>query len=733
MCFGALCTVAALLGLRYMNDTLQLINITELWQIMDSRLLRLCFFALLCFAATAFLFLAANLIWKYDIFKKKGFVWAFLICAAIVFGVMSASLSTKAGVTKNIENRNTENILPFTAAAFDAQKVSPQLYMLEYLKGKQLVIRTEQGDPIVNQLTADFSSARIEEPFVLEEYQEQFLYAQANKSFDDKTYITSGDWAASDDVIVVKNRQQGYFFIPQTTFDRMTSSPGISGVQVEAGSGFEETLLKQYNWLGGQTLLMVLLYLFGTLILFAASRKNTVLTTVLAFPIGAAAAALEMTLMCLLGIKVSALTVGICLGATAMVCIMACVRRGITGKELVMPAIGLAVIGLLAFALILKGNYYLSYDSAFMVLLGDKLSVTGTLGGMLSIYVSYGFVSAMLSALGYLYGCGVPYAVYPLFFCCTAAASGVLCYYIADPSKESSCISKKSCIPAYIACGVVSLLVAAFVEYQYHITWVLNNSIVAFFVLLIFCSSVLLDREKGENFTFLLLIGLIMLMITRTEGGVFAAFFLIAAQLLHIDKNKLLRCSVICLAVTAVFHAICYLRIEDSTVFWNPMNAVICCFALGCASVISFIFAKTKLWKILQPYLRWLWFLAVIAVFVVSGLLAQDGVPINNARTIFAHMTSIEWISMTSLILVLGIAAVAAKANHWDYAAFCILGFILLLFSITMFRMVEGEIRLLRIGYGDSARRILFQLVPGAVTLLASGILEKLFVSDKAR
>lgn len=334
---------------------------------------------------------------------------------------------------------------------------------------------------------------------------------------------------------------------------------------------------------------------------------------------------------------------------------------------------------------------------------------------------SFGLIEPFIHSIGYMMGADYLYAFYPVIFCSIMFFLGISFYYFLK--RKNYKLETKIRGICVLLTGAVFLFYTF--DFRWGIYYVMSHNLVSFYIL---CLTALLVLEKEYDlryFQIIFLLASVAITVTRVEGAIYVFFFTIIA--LGFMSTKEMRqtavISSIMIIAWSMFQLLFYSSEGTDTHFFTPGKVVILCG--GAVLIICFCFLYERIMNvtfILENY-YYILILSIILLVIGASLTIGRELAMRNCHIYISHLSSyLEELCnsgclwMFVFIMLIGLWAVHSKLSL--YASTTVLGYLGVVFLIFLFR----EDLPMREGMGDSARRVLVQIMPAAIWLLAAGL-----------
>lgn len=356
-------------------------------------------------------------------------------------------------------------------------------------------------------------------------------------------------------------------------------------------------------------------------------------------------------------------------------------------------------------------------DSYDKIGLAYRLAKYGTLRDILAEAAPYGMLEPVVLSLGYMVKCDFLYAFYPLMAISGIGMMGAGLYY-ADHKRVNTAAMLT------LLLGILLLLTNG--DYLLSCFYVMAHGPVAVYTTMLVMFIVLKEQIDIPFWGYAAVVSGSMILLTRVEGTIYVVLILTAALLFTRISSQIRNVNIITACIAAVWHIAQFIFIGNGgdIYFWTPSKGIICIVGVAAMSAVSLLMnIKGKFMDFVRKYYFELAVLVLCLGLAVAAVFLQRDMASRMLSIYLAHFSnsadnetnaSALWIFLIMLIPVL--AAAKEKVNKFAFVS--VLGYLILIFTMVLFR--NGF--LIHLGYGDSARRTIVQIMPGAVWLAAEGI-----------
>lgn len=358
-----------------------------------------------------------------------------------------------------------------------------------------------------------------------------------------------------------------------------------------------------------------------------------------------------------------------------------------------------------------------SSDSYDKIGLAYRLAKYGTLRDILAEAAPYGMLEPVVLSLGYMVKCDFLYAFYPLMAFSGIGMMGAGLYH-ADHKKVNTAAMLT------LLLGILLLLTNG--DYLLSCFYVMAQGPTAVYTTILIMFIILKERIDIPFWGYAAVVSGSMILLTRVEGTIYVVLILTAALLFTRISLQIRKVNIITACIAAVWHISQFIFIGNGgdIYFWTPDKGIICILAVAAMSAVSLLMNfKGKFMDLVRKYYFELAVVVLCLGLVIAAVFLQRDMASRMISIYLAHFSNSAvnetnaaalWIFLILLIPVL--AAAKEKVNKFAFVS--VVGYLILIFAMVLFR--NGF--LIHLGYGDSARRTIVQIMPGAVWLAAEGI-----------
>lgn len=467
-----------------------------------------------------------------------------------------------------------------------------------------------------------------------------------------------------------------------------------------------------------QIIVMMLLFLVGLLIALPAwGEKYPALAVCLSIPISAAS-------VCLSGVVMMALHIPYHLYSIGAFCILGTgfwtFRNRKIYRRLDWSAITKYILA--ALGIILFFGYaeicFTSQDSIVKCTMGYRLAKYGSVLDILDYVAPYGMLEPMIMSIGYMFHCDFLYSFYPMI---VISGLGAMCagrYYLNNQND--------SALSLLVLLGGIVLLVSNY-DFLLGSFYTLAHGPIAVYTLL-FIMFIILKRQMNiQGFAYIVALSASMILLTRVEGAVYVLFLLAASMGMENDNLRLQKVGIVLPIIIILWNGyqILFIGQTKTTLFWTPDRGYMLIGISVFMILFTLCFHQTwKIWNNIRKHYYKLLMIAIVGGTAFLSMFVERTMASVNMPIYLAHFTNSAenntnsaalWLFIFLLVpIVLFRGGAAGK-----YAVTVGFGYLMLVFVICLFRY-EGDTRVpLRLGYGDSSRRTIVQIMPAIVWLIS--------------
>ncbi len=359
---------------------------------------------------------------------------------------------------------------------------------------------------------------------------------------------------------------------------------------------------------------------------------------------------------------------------------------------------------------------YTSADSIMKCVYGHRLARFGSLNEILGEAAPYGILEPMIMSIGYLIKCDAIYVFYPLMAVCGV---GIMCtglhYMYGKRDNDLSVFA--------LGAGLIFLLTNF--DYVMSAIVMLAHGPIAVYTLILIMLIVMKRKMAVPGFEVITSLAAAMILITRVEGAIYVLFFLALSIGIENESLKMYKVNMAVACVIVVWNVFQMMVIGfgSNPMFWTPGRGAL--LIGGAVFLLALTWLMERHWKIVEFIKLHYFLIAPCAICLVIGVLAVSvarEIASINLPFFLSHFSNNEGMNdrinaggLWSLLLLLSPIVVSTKKRLAQYSVSLIVGFILLIYFVCLFRADVP----LHYGYFDSGRRTLVQIMPTAVWLLA--------------
>ena len=646
------------------------------------------------------------------------------------------------------ELRPKENVTGVYLAQNSSSDMVKWVFVEYYLADKNLIIAENAKDFESSYVFREaIPSKRIEYGKKAEITQDIFDELSGCPVFTDENcmYVVDDHWKDAENIYLVKYEGQYICCSEETLSGRARADGGEAGQDAAAAvkssgkgqdaaaavksSGEEQdSVAAAYSVLGEiaeaaphktskQILCMLLLFVIGMGITLPFwGGKYLELAIFMSMPMAAAMWCIFGTVLILTGIPCNLYTM---VGLSALVLAAVGIRFRTEYKKIdwIRAAYFMMAALIVIVFFVCSKICHTSSDSYDKIGLAYRLAKYGTLRDILAEAAPYGMLEPVVLSLGYMVKCDLLYAFYPLMAASGIGMMGAGLYY-ADHKRLNTAAMLT------LLLGVLLLLTNG--DYLLSSFYVMAHGPVAVYTAMLIMFIVLKEQIDIPFWGYAAVVSGSMILLTRVEGTIYVVLILTAALLFTRISSQIRNVNIITACIAAVWHIAQFIFIGNAgdIYFWTPTKGIICIVGVAAMSVVSLLMnVKGKFMDFVRKY----YFALAVAVLcfglVFAAVFLQRDMASRMISIYLAHFSNSAdnetnaaafWIFLIILIPVLAMA----KERVSQFAFVSIFGYLVLIFAMVLFR--DGF--LIHLGYGDSARRTIVQIMPGAVWLAAEGI-----------
>lgn len=475
-----------------------------------------------------------------------------------------------------------------------------------------------------------------------------------------------------------------------------------------------------------QIVLLTGYFLLGLLFCLAFVNKTgqEVSASLLAFPMGTAIAVCVsyFELSVALFYNIASVLTG-CILVLVVTYLIRIKRKAFSIKNLDLDKLILSfVVAVLVITfVVVRRNCYLSFDSYENILWGFGMSVNPAFFKQeLEEIASYGLYSCVINSHGFMLGGDMVYGFTTIMGILAVAISG---YFMFGMAKKYP--SKIKGLEYILVFGVLMVLVLAS-DFRLHLFYMMNTMPVAvYFVIALGGMLYAMEMDCLKDYFPYILISYMIISFTRVEGAIYVVFVL-SAFLANSSMNKYIRQLSSSLFVWSILWNVVqfiYIGSNEETYFWSPKKAIVIIFGFVALIVVNILLSKDNKFIdfICDRYLQ-IWIVAVALATALASLIKAD-LASENAITYLLHFCANRGFWCMVLTLLPFFIFEKEKDSAGRLYVNIVLGYLLLLFALFLFRNNTLENLQLTRSFGDSARRCIFQLMPTVAFMLGSQLI----------
>ncbi len=548
---------------------------------------------------------------------------------------------------------------------------------------------------------------------------------------DKYTFVLDETYFASDEIVFLLSDtfSNSYYLMSRQYYETISlSAEPVENFQIK-DFGSEDVLpfanpfygLEQDNREIHILLMLTLFVLGGSFLAIIKKDKIGLLDSALAFPVGIAINTVVGFVLILLAIPLNSLTYSILFFLFLLLSIVFVIHK-VKYQSFVVEykyiLVVFLVFSLLAALFVVGGKAFYGADSQASTYLGKLISVLNGHFQVSNIEFinAFGFMSALLSTLGHAFDVGVLYAAYPMVYSCIIALITISAY-----EYSKNIIIKYSSVVALIAFFAIFLIP----EFEIHNFWIMNNMTVGVFMLVLVLTLVNINGVPNKYHYFMILMMSVSIILSRTEGAIYVSLIIGSSFLLNINKSFIVKISASVFGFVIIYNIWILISTGGyNNPFWSPGKALLSLSAIGVVLVMALglNLIQNKV-KFLENKLIYFFMFGLLAVFVVAFLLTSLQVAADNIYILLIHLTEPTTFNFWLLLGIIWISVFVDikpfKDKETQFLFFLTVAYVILTLCTFFFRMVNGEYLPMRGGFGDSGRRVLFQMMPFAVMLIA--------------
>ena len=344
----------------------------------------------------------------------------------------------------------------------------------------------------------------------------------------------------------------------------------------------------------------------------------------------------------------------------------------------------LAAFGVIVF-LVYAEICFTSHDSIAKCALAYRLAKYGTIRDILAYVTPYGMLEPMIISIGYMTQCDLLYTLYPLM---AISGMGVMYAGICYSNKQRD----KNIAILVLGYGIILLL--SNYDFLLSCFYVMSHGIMAVYML-IFVIFIVLKREINIPwFAGTIIMVSAVILLTRVEGAIYILFMLIASIGIENDYLKMKKSNIILITTTIIwnlYQMIYAAQVADSY-FWSPDRGILLIGVSIAVLIVTLIMDRR--WKVLN-HIRERYFILLMAAItgmtVLVAVFWKRGMAIANLPVYIAHFSNsvkngTNSAALWIFVFLLSPVIINMRKRENEYAITIVLGYIIFLFAIFLFR-----------------------------------------------
>jgi hypothetical protein len=401
------------------------------------------------------------------------------------------------------------------------------------------------------------------------------------------------------------------------------------------------------------------------------------------------------------------------IAVTGIILLFVAIREQPSQTELAWSFGTLVIFSLFTMIFVLNNFAILSYDSYTLVLLGQQIGFFEEINLNISTSLaSWGVFMPLLHAASVFLDIDYLYALQPMF-----AISGLasIFYFIYHSlGKQNQKIGIRILVSCLAITGISSTYFLVFESVYIH-----NNLLSAIYLFLFVALAWNSLQDQSSSMLFLGLVALSGFVLLRTETSLTAVIFLfLLISYYSSDRDKQVKqLGIIAFSIFVfIWYLYLFLAIGTGTDILSPSKIVILVIPYIGLLVVIWL-SKRKEWEKRLPHIPLLLLYVFLVGALIVGLLKPEHmatsltVMVKNMFDFNFERWEITWYGRWGItwfvFVILGLLALAwPKINHEKFLSY---GIILFLILIYLFAFARNPYRL---GFGDSANRMLTHIVP---------------------
>lgn len=615
------------------------------------------------------------------------------------------------------------------------------VFMQYYFDGKYLIISEEENErremsAFIYQLSVPSQKIIVDEEITISEEIKNVILSQPYYSVGQYCFVVDEYWENADSIRGVYIDEK-YIFCTQEFLRSVQDSIGQNGdvtSKSEVNNALIEEICKTENndvvgilWEMEQNkpykkfkqiIAMLLLLVIGlTFTLAIWGERYPILAFFLGLPVASASICIYGIVLMVLNIPFnyytvfggSVLFVGICLYKNKNV------YKKLDWKLLL--NFMLASIGVVTF-LVYAEVCYMTTDSIVKCIMAYRLAKFGTIQDILVYAVPYGMLEPIVMSIGYMIHSDLLYTFYPLMI---ISGGGIMYAGIYYSDKKFNIMSMLT-----LGCGIILLMSNQ--DFLLSGFYVLSHGLIAVYTL-IFVVFVVMKRQVNIAwFEEMEIIVLTIILVTRVEGALYVLFMLAVSMGIENENLKMRKSNIIMAIIIAAWNVyqMIYSKQGVNTYFWRADRGIL---LIG-ASIVALVgtLLMDKRWKALDYIRKYCFFIMMMGIIGFGGLVVvflKRSLASVDFPVYVAHFFGVEYDNNSAALWIFVLLLCPVILSMWKrtsgYALTTVLGYIILIFVIVLFRndgALGGDLPL-HTGFTDSARRMIVHIMPTAVWLLA--------------
>ncbi len=648
----------------------------------------------------------------------------YYIILGVVFGLSSIILfHGHATLEDKLTPGSNTTLLTRKAAGYNLPEA---VFIQYYMDDKEVIVSEEiasheDDSPYIFTFSVNPHNVRVDEEKTISADVEAILFSYPYFTKDEYSFVIDEYWETTDTLRLVV-RDEKYIFCSQEIIDLVEGKSDYKNIVLKNGNCDTNAasliirdieLARPYKKVK-QIIVMVLLFAIGMLIALPIwGKKYPILAVCLSLPISAASLCMCGMIMMLFNIPYNIYSISAC--CILLVGIWTYKNRNLYKclewseiSNYILMAIGIIIV------LVYAEICFTTHDSIVKCALGYRLAKYGSLRDILYYAAPYGMLEPMIMSLGYMVHCDLLYTFYPLII---ISGLGLMCAGVYYFNKNLSML---------VLLGGMVLLISNY-DFILSAFYVMAHGPIAVYMLISIMFIIMKREVNIQGFEYIVILSASMILLTRVEGAIYVLFIMIASMGMENEHLKMRKVNMVLATITILWNGyqIIYIGQSNNTLFWTPSRG----FLLIGASIITIVFTicfnqPWGIWKYIKRNYYSLLLLAIIGGTAFVVIFMERSMASLNMPVYLAHFSnSLEndtnsaalWLFICLLFpVVLSMRSVIDK-----YAVTVAFGYLVLVFVICLFRYDGTEQVPLRLGYYDSSRRTIVQIMPTIVWLIA--------------